>query len=248
MYSVILAWRLSSLSKSQIVLQRLFPQLIFALKDNTIPEYSYWWDQIEYCDVSSKFYEKWSRKSQTSRSKLDKVLKDVFSDWYQLEFPEKPDLRYEERMLNEIYWRFRIISYQDSVAAELPQGVCLFLAVMSETQARLGARDGRLQFAAMREAYNHFGNFMNWLEGFVRECAPLSGSRFCTRVACRYFVFEFLRQCPKASLKLCKANGWNSDSPLQEIWKICREKINESKPIFDKYLAALWNRGRLEFS
>eukprot|EP01054_Gregarina_sp_Poly1_P008129 Gregarina_sp_Poly_1__8128@NODE_469_length_8155_cov_116_696093_g381_i0_p2_GENE_NODE_469_length_8155_cov_116_696093_g381_i0NODE_469_length_8155_cov_116_696093_g381_i0_p2_ORF_typecomplete_len740_score104_16S_100/PF01023_19/8_4e03S_100/PF01023_19/2_7e02S_100/PF01023_19/0_61S_100/PF01023_19/7_1e03_NODE_469_length_8155_cov_116_696093_g381_i01322351 len=230
--------------KRRVVLQELLGQLISLLKTNTPHDSHCWWELIGNDDIST--FIKGSKEAKAvvfhllpanwlSELKKQEHFKNLIMKWQQDCSEGVFDLEFATEIINNISQDTKLISCQEEMGPELSKGVSLFLAILSETQKN--------DFYPMQEAYNEFTKFFNWLNRFIAKCGNKTkcGSieqQFCSRVVCRYFVFEFWRQYPEQSSNLLRAYPWNS-ALLESIWHINREKMKTIKAIFNQYLTGL---------
>eukprot|EP01054_Gregarina_sp_Poly1_P002054 Gregarina_sp_Poly_1__2053@NODE_153_length_12491_cov_49_511993_g135_i0_p2_GENE_NODE_153_length_12491_cov_49_511993_g135_i0NODE_153_length_12491_cov_49_511993_g135_i0_p2_ORF_typecomplete_len636_score67_72_NODE_153_length_12491_cov_49_511993_g135_i0994311850 len=82
-------------------------------------------------------------------------------------------------------------------------------------------------------------DFVNWLENIVRSNSDIR-EKFCLRVAFRYYILESLTRFPTIR-KVC---GWESENPVQKIWKAYLEVRIGVAQMLEKLLSSIripWN-------
>eukprot|EP01054_Gregarina_sp_Poly1_P003574 Gregarina_sp_Poly_1__3573@NODE_2046_length_2779_cov_104_156342_g1320_i0_p1_GENE_NODE_2046_length_2779_cov_104_156342_g1320_i0NODE_2046_length_2779_cov_104_156342_g1320_i0_p1_ORF_typecomplete_len689_score90_16_NODE_2046_length_2779_cov_104_156342_g1320_i0612067 len=250
MYAVTVISRLSKPAipwKKQVILQELLGQLVSLLREYAPHELSALWDQIQESDISTVVDDpkqtrfpisRWLSGDRFTNMQKRECFRDFFEEW-QEQHCSTLRLRNSLETGSEgfsrelaVEQRIRLIALEEETKPELSKDVSLFLALLSETR-KVG------NFFPIQAACDNFEDFFEWLDNFA-AVEPL----LCTRIISRYFVFEFLRLHPETSSGLSRACGWNSEFLLENIWGICRRKIEDIykrtyKPIFDEYLAAL---------
>eukprot|EP01054_Gregarina_sp_Poly1_P010790 Gregarina_sp_Poly_1__10789@NODE_82_length_15568_cov_98_251403_g70_i0_p2_GENE_NODE_82_length_15568_cov_98_251403_g70_i0NODE_82_length_15568_cov_98_251403_g70_i0_p2_ORF_typecomplete_len1018_score155_48Melibiase_2/PF16499_5/5_5e02Melibiase_2/PF16499_5/0_077_NODE_82_length_15568_cov_98_251403_g70_i03123365 len=116
------------------------------------------------------------------------------------------------------------------------EDISLFLSATTgvQIQGNQGLENHVLQ--TMNEIQQKFPEFLKWMDARVAESILSDPRNYASVLACRFFMFEFLRLRPAAALHLGATLGWDTYNPPEDIWKTWQQNLMDAKKANSKFL------------